>query len=277
MKATKIALGMAAFVMMGLLVGGNESSRAAAPTVYPIMDISSGYLLGGSAGGKWVKPAVVAGAVKGGEKYRIYGPVGYLGQGVGGKAESIGVPCEETFQVGMTASFKTDTAIATSGSWPAMPRLPRSLSTNQAVYIKAVSDLLKQKGIAAPHVKIDQLWRVDLEGDKVDEVLISASYHADAQDNSPIPSVEAGDYSIVFMRKVVKGTVQTVMLASDVQLKKIDFSAPITYRIENVLDLNGDGVMEVVVHGEYYEGSWGSVFQVKGTQVEEVLTDGCGV
>jgi hypothetical protein len=46
--------------------------------------------------------------------------------------------------------------------------------------------------------------------------------------------------------------------------------------VNALVDTNGDGVLEIVVFGQYYEGSWSSVYRVRGTQVEEVLTCGCG-
>jgi hypothetical protein len=107
-------------------------------------------------------------------------------------------------------------------------------------------------------------------------VLVSATYCASGFEGSPSPSAEAGDYSIVFLRKVLSGTVETRVLAADVYSRAAEFVAPAEYKIKGVLDLNGDGTMEVVVYGRYYEGHWSTVYQVKGTQVEEVLTCGCG-
>jgi hypothetical protein len=43
-----------------------------------------------------------------------------------------------------------------------------------------------------------------------------------------------------------------------------------------VLDLNGDGVMEVLVHGEVYEGDGIRALSIRGTKVETVFWDGVG-
>ena len=103
-----------------------------------------------------------------------------------------------------------------------------------------------------------------------------ASHFSGSENNEPLPSSEPGDYSVVFMRKLVGGKVQTVMLAENIILHKLEFSAPYKWSISGVLDLSGDGVMEVVLHGRYYEGDWTSILQVKSTQFEEVLSAGCG-
>ena len=43
-----------------------------------------------------------------------------------------------------------------------------------------------------------------------------------------------------------------------------------------VLDLNGDGRMEIVTYGRYYEGDWFDVFDLEGLAAKKVLTAGCG-
>ena len=142
-------------------------------------------------------------------------------------------------------------------------------------------DLLRARGLSNPKISIDQIYRIDLEGDRVAEVLISASYFSDATEpqaaDGPGPDAAAGDYSILFMRKVVRGKVETVVLAEDVYKESAEFIAPSQYRIRGVVDINGDGKMEVLMYGRYYEGHWTSVFQINGTQFKEVLSCGCGV
>ena len=41
--------------------------------------------------------------------------------------------------------------------------------------------------------------------------------------------------------------------------------------------LNGDGKMEIVVFGEYYEGAFSSVYEISGNKAAKVLETGCGV
>jgi hypothetical protein len=65
--------------------------------------------------------------------------------------------------------------IRLAAPWNALPRKPRIADTTQQVYVDAVRDFLKTKGIEQPKVKIDNILRVDLDGDGEDEVLISAT------------------------------------------------------------------------------------------------------
>ncbi len=267
----------AVLVAVAFMLSGSASSRAAAPAaVYPIMDIGCGCMVGGASGGKWVNTDIMSSTVKSGQKYRVYNLKGYEGQATGSAAASIGAPCEETQSVDLKPAYKSDVAVASGGPWAAMSRVPKSLATNQAVYVSAVADLLKARRLAQPKVKIEKILQIDLEGDRSNEVIVSASYFAGSEDNNPLPSVQAGDYSILFMRKVVNGKVQTIVLAEDVHKEAIEFSAPLKFTLGGVLDLNGDGTMEIVIHSAYYEGLSSSVLEVKGTKVEEVLSCGCG-
>ena len=280
MKSVRIAVVLT--MVAGALLAtdaseGKMSGQAeAAARVYPVVDTSYGFLLGGTSGGNWITTDVMSDTVVGGEPFRVYSLKDYLGRAAGSTAPSAGEPCEETRVVELRPSYENVNAIASGGPWAAMPRVPKNLSTRQPVYVKAVADLLKARGISTPRVKLEQVLQVDLEGDRVNEVLVSANYFAGSDNNEPMPSAEAGDYSIVFMRKLVDGKVETVVLAEDVQAQRIEFGAPFKFDIAGVLDLNGDGVLEVVLHDRYYEGIGSDVLQIKGTQYEVVLSAGCG-
>lgn len=258
--------------------GAQVRARAQQPprAFAPIMDLGTGCLLGGAANGKFVLLDEAAPLVKGGERYRMYSLAGYLGRGTGDTPESLGVPCVEEMEVGITPDYSSYEAIGVAGTWPAMPRLPRAMSNATKVYRDATGAVLKGLGIVQPNVNVTKVLRVDLDGDRVDEVLVSATYYAAGFVGGPGPSAEAGDYSIVYMRKVVGGRVETKVLVAEVNLRAVEFGAPAEYKIRGVLDLNGDGVLEVVLYGRYYEGHWSTVYQVNGTQVEEVLICGCG-
>ena len=65
--------------------------------------------------------------------------------------------------------------IALAAPWNALPRKARDPGCDQQVYVDAARDFLKTKGIEKPKVKIDNIIRVDLDGDGEEEVLISAT------------------------------------------------------------------------------------------------------
>lgn len=240
---------------------------------HPIVEAETGYLVGSSGGGKWTKAEVAEHSVKGGEKYQLYSLTKRLGIATGGKPESAGEPCEQTRVVSLKPK-REGGVLAIAGEWNALPRVSKSQDTTQREYVTAVREFLSAKGIRNPKVKITQILRIDLEGDGEDEVLISGSNYNMTDD---IPSsASAGSYSFVMLRRVVAGKVHTQLVTGDFYPKAKTFNAPAQYSIAAVLDTDGDGKMEVIVRGDYYEGGWITVFRCTPAKVEEVLEVGCG-
>jgi hypothetical protein len=89
--------------------------------------------------------------------------------------------------------------------------------------------------------------------------------------------VGAGDYALLFVRKLVNGTVRTIILEEEYHPVAKGESTPNHYSIVGVYDLDGDGVSEIVARGAYYEGGWTTVYGLRGTTKRELLTVGCGV
>ena len=240
-------------------------------SVHPIVFGPYGYLLGGSANGAWLPAGEVAPMLKGGERYRHYGEEGAVGEGDGLAPESQGQPCPDTMLVEMrTPEFYSFVSVA--GGWNALPRVPKYTDVNQRVYREAAAAFLKQHGIANPQVELTQVTRIDLDGDGADEVLVSGTRRGG---DGP-GGVRPGDYSFVFLRKLVDGKVMTTPIVTDLHPdpKPTSFS----YRLDvvMVLDLNGDGTMEIVTSSEFYEGVAVAVLTVDGLDVKQVLIVGCG-
>jgi hypothetical protein len=164
--------------------------------------------------------------------------------------------------------------LALDADWNAAPRSPQWLPADTAVYQQAIADLLRQQGLAEPDVQLSHVLRVDLEGDGVDEVLVGASRLVA---DTSLPPVAAGDYSLVILRKVVGNSVVTIPLRLDVYPEASDLAYPYRYEVTAVLDLNGDGVLEIIVHGLRYEGEWVGVFQVANNNAVRVLIAECGL
>jgi len=190
---------------------------AIAADLHPIVEVQSGYLFGATSDGKWIKAVETAKALPNENTYRIYGLTEALGEAKASKATQEGAPCEETLAVSLSPKPGKG-VIALAAPWNALPRKPRVLDTAQPVYIDAVRDFLKAKGIDEPKVKTESILRVDLDGDGEDEVLISATNYSskDRLDYAPAgaPHAEvpmrssAGSYSMVLLRRVVAGKVE---------------------------------------------------------------------
>ena len=78
------------------------------------------------------------------------------------------------------------------------------------------------------------------------------------------------------MRRLVDGNVQTKLVAGEVYAKPNESVAPNVYNVAAVLDLNGDGKLEVVVHSFYYEGNETTICRCEPDKIEAVLSVGCG-
>lgn len=259
----------ASLTFVALLLTALHQPIVAAPRIAPI--VSGIYLLGGSENGKWIDPATTAKQLRGDERYRIYTTAGQIGSGTA-KVSATEEICADTQFVSMKPKPKAREFVAFGGATNPLPRKPRLHSPSTAVYRQAVADLLRAKGITNPDVRITKIARIDLEGDGVDEVVLSAT-----RSDQLVPSVKAGDYSLVVLRKVISGKVQTIPLAGEYHLKAIDFAAPNTFSVPAIADFNGDGKMEIMLNWNYYEGSGAELYTVQGNKVTKVLSSGCGV
>lgn len=268
MKLKKLSCALALFCIPAIAVAATIRSSK----ISPIVDVPSGYLLGGSQGTKWVSAKQTAAQMKGGEAYRVLELRRQISRAVGSKARTNEAPCLETFFVDIKPKIGE---LAVGGAGNAQPRTPQTLSNNSPVYRKIVGDILKAHGLK-PNAKITQILRVDLEGDGQNEVLISATLHKGYETGSISPRSLKNEYSILLLRKVGGGKVVTQMLDEEYYVKDRDFNAPNIFTIAGVWDLNGDGRLEIVTRGRYYEGDATMVYEMRGGKAVKVLESGCG-
>jgi hypothetical protein len=252
--------------------------------LHPIIEIETGYFFGGSENGKWIKADQAAKSTGKKTTYQVYSLTKQAGQITAGKPKSVDEPCPDTLTVSLSSKPK-DGVIGLAATWNALPRKPLIADATQSVYVEAVRDFLKSHGIADPQARITRILRVDLDGDGEEEVLISATnyFTEDKSEHSaapfpeaPIDSPRPGSYSIVILRRVVDGNVQTKLVAGEVYPKPDEPVAPNVYQVAAVLDLNGDGKLEVIVHSFYYEGGQTTIYRCQPDKIEEVLSVDCG-
>jgi hypothetical protein len=256
---------------------------AAAPAaeLHPIVEVQTGYLFGATADGKWIKSDEAAKALRGETTYNVYGLTQSFGEAKGGKPKpSEEEVCSDVLTVSLSPNPDKG-AIALAAPWNALPRKVQILDATQQVYVDAARDFLKTKGIDKPKVKIESILRVDLDGDGEEEVLISATNYFQKDEGAPMRS-PAGSYSMVILRRVVSGKVETQLVEGEFHpkgyvRKEDSFDAPNAYKVIAVLDLDGDGKMEIVVRSDYYEGGATTIYRCNPKKVEELLSVSCGV
>ena len=278
------------FVVTAFLICAGTSLAA---DVHPIVEVQSGYLFGAISDGKWIKAAETAKLIGDETTYRVYGLTQALGEARAGKPKLEDVPCEETLFVALSPKAEKG-LIAIAAPWNALPRTPKAIDPTQKIYVDAVRDFLKTKGIEQPKVKIDNILRVDLDGDGEEEVLISATNYLtkDRLDYAPqvAPHADvpmrslAGSYSMVLLRRVVAGKVETHLVEGEFYPKayatptadNASFDAPNAYKVIGCFDLDGDGKLEIVIHSEYYEGEATTIYRCGQKKSEPLLSVSCG-
>ena len=160
--------------------------------------------------------------------------------------------------------------VAISAPWDLVPHVVEELE-DDGTYEGFAADLLADRGLVVGEPELKQLLRVDLEGDGVNEVIVVAEDVAEGL----IP-VE-GDYSIIFMRKVVEGDVQTLVLGEAIVLDPdTQFSA--SFAVGAVADMSGDGKMEIIMSTGFFEGISVEVIEYVNDDLGTVsqLQTGCG-
>ncbi|MDH5178733.1 MAG: hypothetical protein OEZ39_15065 [Gammaproteobacteria bacterium] len=196
-------------------------------------------------------------------------------------------PCHTRYYVKFDKDVPNNYIAVGNANWNPQPRPVKSLSTNNAAYKAAITDLLQQNGLINPKVRILQVLKTDIQGDGKDEVFISATYFT-ARPNGPdiehAPMyAKKGDYSIVAYREVINEKAVTKLVTGNIfqTTPKSDEPlmpppAPYEYHINAILDLDGDGVMDIVIDNTIHEGIGSEVFSLKNGKFELVADCGCG-
>ncbi|MFH0895017.1 MAG: hypothetical protein V2A54_11340 [Bacteroidota bacterium] len=197
---------------------------------------------------------------------------------VNGKgAEIYSVYCSDAFSVKMDApSNMPEPCIAIGDlSWNAQPREIVELSTATGTYTDATSAILKKEGISNPVVKVKKAFRVDMDGNGKNEVIV-------VSDNYPeiLPShAEAGHYAVIYLRNVKEdNTVENIFIEKEIYQKNQDPEAqpPQRFELLGILDVDHDGKFEIIVCASYYEGNSYIVYKFDGKKFNAVLATGCG-
>jgi hypothetical protein len=248
-----------------------DARTSSIPAVHLVVDASEAMLFGAVSDGRWLSAEGAAPLTQEGGKYGLYTLTRRLGESRGGKARPPAQPCANPSLEIVNVPQGNEDVIAISGDWNALPRTPSVQSTRQRPYRNLVAKWLREHGIAHPSVNITQLLRIDLEGDNTDEVLIAANLLRGTG-----ASARRGDYSVVLLRKITKGEVQTIPLVEEYYLADCAGKcAPAAHRIAALLDINGDGVMEIILASRDYKGRGKTVYQVQGGDVRNVLSWAC--
>jgi len=261
----------AASLTLALLLAQTMGGQAPAP-IHAIVEMNEHCLIGGVREQKWVRAERFEKRVASPLKFELYTLDGPAGEVTLRKRTG---ECHDYWYRSSGVLAKTGIAIA-SPSWNVMPRLPKALDVKNPTYLQIVRDILKGAGLKNPKVSISQAYAIDLDGDGVEEIVIVANrfVHGAHLGGLAEQQAQAGDYTLVLVRKTIGEQTQNIFVVKAVWLEPGGGLARAN-RLSAIADLNGDGVMELVVYNEYYEGSDSDVVQLNGSKVTVPLECAC--
>jgi hypothetical protein len=223
------------------------------------------FLLGGVQAGQWLTPEQAASLMRGTSEYDVHTSSLEMFQVLGYAPET--TPTRPGQYIIHSDSTKDGFGmLGVAQGWPVQQGKVEELSSKNEQYIQVVRDWLKGAGISDPQLGTLHIFRVDLEGDGVNEVFLSVTRLDDSQHTT-----RAGDYSIILMRKVVGNEAMTVPLIADIyRTKDAEISYPRTYRLANFMDLDQDGILEAVVDYHRWEEDGAMIYTIQGQEITQV-------
>ena len=280
-KMFSITFGLA-LLLCSSFVSGANSPKNVVVALGP-WDSSAPEVVGAFSDQKWLNSAEGAKFISG-DKFKFYSNAGATGNFKAGKPESMGTPCEETFSVPLEPNHKSKMfEIGVTAPWNPHPRAITVLPNTSLAYVKIASEFLAKKGLKNTFVKLTSVIKTDFDNDLTDEVFMVGRHFQESSSGDYFPPAggSKGDYSFILMRKIIAGKVQTISLSEDVSLKDIDIEADnrhleMLYDIAGLLDLTGDGKLEMVLYSAYYEGYNFEITQWNGKKFVSKASSGCG-
>lgn len=236
--------------------------------------INSGNLLGGVENGRWLDAKTTFGKVESSQKYSLFDfEKGMQGEFLLGEIETGSIGCPETYSVYPRLAAAADLALGANAGWPILPRRAKAVSLPNAAYKKVVADFLKLHGLRKSPAKLEQAFRVDLDGDGVDEVVLAAGHYIGDSNEAKI-----GSYTFLLVRKITGKKARTLFVGGTILKTEHDYYEA-DYEVSGFADLNGDGQMEIIVHLGGYEESGTKVFEMKAGKWLEIkaLAYFCGL
>jgi hypothetical protein len=222
------------------------------------------FLLGGVRGDVWLAPGMAAEQLSARAwDYDVYTLAGRP-LPVRGQAPQFSPP-NEVYTLRTDVQLDEPGMVAVRRGWPILQRPVQELSSTNELYRKVALEWLTAEGVVASEPGSLHIYRVDLEGDGADEIFISATHLDQSQHMT-----RAGDYSLILLRKVTGNGVVTRPIVADIyRSQEPEITFPRTYSLANIIDLNRDGVLEVVVDIQQWEGDGVIVYQVDGQDIIE--------
>lgn len=161
------------------------------------------------------------------------------------------------------SSTGNDKYVCVSGLRPKFPRKLKSFKAN-AAYREVVQRYLKSHGATEAKARIFQAYIGDLDGDGTNEVILNARNRDNFREAI---ATKPGDYSLLLLRSIKDGKV----VETELQYTYSGQYTPELAKLNCVVDLDGDGRMELVTSGTGYEWSTGRVWTYRKGEAKILL------
>lgn len=257
-----------------LCLWSNVTLFAQEEIIPKVFDISQKFVFGKYTNGEWKSPPKISG------KYRVYRRDMWMGMvSLKSQVNKDEEPCFPDFLVAekLTDADKVD-YVAVEGGWNHLPRVPKKMDAKQASYRETVSKWATSKKISPKNFEVQEVVQVDIDNDKSLETIIVAG-----NITQTVGAVE-NDFSVILLQKVQDGETIIIPIAEYVLDAKVakDCSDETPcyssmFRFSMCLDINNDGILEIIIADIVHEGMGKSIFEWKEDKLTKILDWGCGV
>ncbi len=230
--------------------------------------------MGGVLEGKWLQPAEAYQNDSYQDIILFYDLQTLKAKAQGGRPElREAPPCQGAYTVPLDIQLAETYGIESFGwlglssqGWNVAPRPAEAVDLLTAEQTALLDDLLAQNGALRLDYQQLSAYRTDLEGDGTEEIILTAT----ALQEESLHMVAPGEYALAAL---LRGD-SAILLVGDFYTAE-EMAFPSAYAISAVLDLNGDGKMEVVVHDRHWEGDLLLVYEINGNGARRVLDTCC--
>lgn len=252
------------------------SKEAEAETVIPIA--AEGILLGGYNGKEWVEADKIAPKLYGGETYQLFSEHKIIGNDVG-NAPELDVDFGSFYHLDMKKDAEYEIAVGSETEIPCLK--PRKMEDDY--YETIIKEFFE--GIGYPEYQLDHLEGVtfDLDQDGDGEDIICVYHYPD----SAYYQIKAEEY---YSYTLLRDNGKTIII-DEAYRDKAEESGEYGLEIEageeiiilymtsvmGSMDMNNDGIYEVIIGENWFEG-WGySVYEYQDGNLKKVLGMGFGI
>ncbi len=247
----------------------------ALPAQEPIIPIVQGsYLVGGTQGERWSKPARVP--LGSSPRLRSISNKANNEEIFTGRTNEKWDACYGNRIVRFDRRDEPDSElpglfIGEKAGWKLVPRRPVKLDNEDKAIIASVITFLRSKGIRNSPPRITDAISIDLDGDGVAEEIITGHYYSRWEQFD----LSAGDYSFALLRVGSGRAARNVLLDGQFLDERIDADYA-GHSIVAVADLNGDGRMEIAIESIHSESDRQMLFEFRNAKATMIFDESCG-